>query len=293
MTIVEVAAFTQHPDGGNLAGVVYDPPDSLTDADCQALAAQAGYSETVFVRPASDGLHLRYWTPTEEVPLCGHATIAALGWLFQQGHYPAGALRLTTGAGLLKARIEPDGLVWMQQAAPVLGPILHSVEGLCASLGIQPSQLSPALPPQVVSTGLPDLLVPVDSLATLAQLTPDFTRIEALSQALDTVGYHVVCLTPADPIYTAHCRNFAPRLGIPEEAATGTASGAVLAYLVHQGIVPTGELLRFRQGEALQRLSDIFAKMELGPAGVWVAGYACATRQDHGLDPDHNLSHAL
>ena len=95
------------------------------------------------------------------------------------------------------------------------------------------------LPVQVVSTGLADVLLPVDSGETLAAAIQDEAEVKRLSEELDVVGVHMFCRTPGTQA-VALCRNFAPRYAIPEEAATGTSNGALTYYLYRLGLVEAG-----------------------------------------------------
>ena len=103
---------------------------------------------------------------------------------------------------------------------------------------------------QVVSTGLADVLLPVDSGETLAAAIQDEAEVKRLSEELDVVGVHMFCRTPGTQA-VALCRNFAPRYAIPEEAATGTSNGALTYYLYRLGLVEAGAESRFFQGESM------------------------------------------
>lgn len=273
MNFYIVDAFTEKPFGGNTAGVVVLEPEAAfpDEAVMQQVAAELRYSETAFVRrekppkgaaagPAE--FSVRYFTPRYEVALCGHATIAAFGVLFREGIVPAGAKCINhTLAGDLE--VVPGPQIMMQMAAPQHIQTMHSTELLTtlrkAMGGLQPDALAP-LPVEIISTGLPDLILPVRDSAVLQKLQPDMEALSALSGQLDVVGVHVYALSPEEGS-TTHVRNFAPRCGVPEESATGTANAALTYYLYRQGLIRDGAECAFIQGEAMSRPSRVHTKL--------------------------------
>jgi PhzF family phenazine biosynthesis protein len=250
-------AFTEELFGGNPAGVVLIPageefpPDSIMIRT----AAELRYSETAFVKRLGEkDFHLRYFTPTDEVDLCGHATIASFGVLVEEGLIRSGDFcSLQTKAGSLQVEIR-QGMVFMEMGDPVLlGPV-PDLSALAGALGIFESDFS--MEPAIVSTGLPDILVPVSSRERLLSMKPDFPAMAELSRELSVVGVHAFCLDSNRQV-TAWCRNFAPLYGIDEEAATGTANGALTEYLYQKGILGEEARVRFLQGESMGRPSEI------------------------------------
>ena len=286
MKLFIVDAFTEVPFGGNTAGVVLlEPGAGFPDEEwMRLLAAELRYSETAFVR--RDGaaeFTVRYFTPAGEIDLCGHATIASFGVLFREGFVPAGTRCLNhTRAGDLE--VVASEQVMMQMASPqrvggfedpvLLGDLLTAMGGL------QPEQLGP-WPAETFSTGLPDIILPLLDVATLQALQPDMPLLDALSDRLDVVGVHAFAIGP-DDAYTAHVRNFAPRYGIPEESATGTANAALTGYLYHHRVIGDGARCFFLQGEAMGRPSLIQTTLQLknnipdirvgGPCAIVVKG---------------------
>jgi len=260
-------AFVKHGAGGNVAGVVLKA-EGLSEARLQEIARKAGAPETAFVSASKlADFKLRFFTPSEEVPLCGHATVAAFTLL----SLPPARYRQETGAGLLGVEVMADGRVFMEQNPPSFasGPPRAAV---AAALGLQESSIT--APPEIVSTGLKDLFVELDTLDRLLSLEPDFERLRRLSEGLDVGGLHVFTTDTVEAPSTAHCRNFAPRLGIDEEAATGTSNGALACLLFRQGRLDAARLnnLVFEQGYSLKRPSEILAR--LSPDRVEVGGRA-------------------
>lgn len=273
-------AFTRGGAGGNLAGVVLEA-EGLSDDDMQAAARKTALSETVFLLPsAKAGFKLRFFTPTDEVDLCGHASVAAFHLLRRLGRIGSGALTMETRAGLLRVEVLEGGLVLVEQKPPEFFETVPA-SALSKALGVPASWLAQdGLPAQIVSTGLRDLLVPVAGLKKLKGLRPDREALKTLSWSLDVIGVHAFALETLLPGSTAHARNFAPLYGIDEEAATGTSNGALACYLRRHGRLREDAAV-FEQGDGMGRPCEIRAMLE-GEGGrvtaVRVGGRAGAPR---------------
>lgn len=221
------SAFCKGNAGGNKAGVVLDSTD-LTAADMSTIAKEAGYSETAFLtETGAANYRIRYFTPTAEVPICGHATIASFAVLNQLNKSNRNKYTIETGAGTLHIRIETDGMIFMEQDRP---SFFEKLEPDIFTGCLETEWVSRTLPVQVVSTGLRDIMLPIDSAAHLEALKPDFSAMTELCRKCDVVGIHAFTLTKGAG-QTALCRNFAPRYGINEESATGTSNCALACYL--------------------------------------------------------------
>lgn len=266
-------AFTDTPFAGNPAGVVPEA-DGLTDAEMQKMAREMNCSETAFVL-ASDRaeMRFRYFTPAQEVDLCGHATIATLHVLGQEKGFQGGH-RVETRAGVLTMEVAPDGTSWMEQAAPQWRPYtLTGLEDVAAILGLKPEDLDPRVPLALAYTGLWDLLVPVRNLAALHAARPDLSRLAAHNRALGVASTHLFTFETALEGSTLQARDFSPAVGIPEDPHTGTASGALGAYLVSLGVVAPGRMI-FEQGWTVERPGLIHVEVSPGAQGVRVGGRA-------------------
>ncbi len=262
-----VDAFSDVPFGGNPAGVVLlEAKEFPKDDLMQQVAAELRYSETAFVqRIGETEFKVRYFTPCGEVDLCGHATIATFGMLYQMGFLADDTLCLNhTLAGDLKVRVGKK--VMMEMAKPQVIPVKIDVERLHHIMG---AVASVDLPVQVVSTGLPDIMMPVASIEELNSLSPDMDALAQLSKELAVTGIHAFALS--DDGYTAHVRNFGPLYGIPEESATGTANAALTHYLRHNGLIGCPAECRFMQGEAMGRPSVVETSL-LNDGTIWVGG---------------------
>ena len=193
-----------------------------------AIAKGLGYSETAFLMESNlADFKIRYFTPTEEVPLCGHATIATFSILNSLGELGKDAYTIETKAGILNIRIEKAGMIFMEQNRPTYFEALKpDIFAGC----LEDRFIDTTLPIQIVSTGLKDIMLPVDSKDHLDMLNPNFSNMASLCHDQDVVGIHAFALTSSAET-TAVCRNFAPRYGIDEESATGTSSCALACYL--------------------------------------------------------------
>lgn len=302
-----VDAFADEPLAGNVAGFVPNAT-GLSDDQMQRIAAELGASETAFLcrgddtgeadptaltdqtdrnvpNAASDPSddadeRIRYFTPTTEVDLCGHATIAAYGALFAEGAIDAGDRTLRTTVGDLDVTVDDDGTVWMGQNPPTVEVIDPEqtdrtsgdeppldADRLGDALGIDPAAMRDVgadLPVAVADTGLPWLVVPVNFLERLGEAEPDMAAVEAICAAQDVAGVYAFTFDALDPDSTLHGRAFAPAVGVPEDPVTGTASGAVGAYLREVGAFDGDfpDELRFEQGHFVDRPGYVRVRVE-------------------------------
>lgn len=264
-----VDAFTREAFGGNPAGVVLLDQDFPDERLMTQVAAELRYSETAFVQHnGSKEYTVRYFTPTGEVDLCGHATISTFGVLREQGLLADGDVCLNhTLAGDLEVAIGEQ--VMMQMATPKVVDRQVDADRLHRIMDPTAAIRWPDSPIEIVSTGLPDIILPMASVEDLNGMRPDMEALSAISQELKVVGTHAFALT--DDGYTAHVRNFGPLYGIPEESATGTANAALTHYLRRRGLIAAGDRCRFMQGEAMGRPSVIMTVLK--PDGsIWVGG---------------------
>ncbi|MGF7060624.1 PhzF family phenazine biosynthesis protein [Brassicibacter mesophilus] len=270
--IYQVDAFTEKPFGGNPAGVVPDAR-GLSELHMQRIANEMNLSETAFViEKDSRNYEVRFFTPKCEVDLCGHATIATFYVLAQKGYIrniDNGVITVhqLTKAGKLPVEIYfKDGnveKVMMYQGTPCSFGVVNDTASLASILGISSDNIGvngATLCPEIVSTGLADIIVPVRSKAVLDSIDIDFRKLEEFSVKYNALGAHVFCFDE-DSDSTVFCRNFAPAVGINEEAATGTSNGALIHYLKKNNLISRDEMLA-KQGQALNRPSDIFCQIE-------------------------------
>ncbi len=285
--IYTVDVFTNTPYKGNAAGVVTNA-DGLSDDQMQSLARELNLSETAFVLQPDGNDHdvrLRFFTPTREVPVCGHATIAAHATRARELWLMHAKVRQKTAAGINEITINKDDRgyrIGMQQ--PFLGasePLDDSTRDIVLdALGIAPSDLDSRFPVQVINTGHSKLMIGLRSRSLLDNLNPDQHALLGVNEHIGSGGYFLFTTETPEPSLLSHCRMFAPQLGIPEDPVTGMANGALGAYLaLHEYLPISGNRAVFysRQGEAMGRPGEVRVEVEVSgkaPVRVTISGYA-------------------
>lgn len=210
LPLFQIDAFTNHLFGGNPAAVVL-LESWLPDKVLAAIAAENNLAETAFVIPGSDEIPLRWFTPTVEVDLCGHATLAAAHVLFRYFTPSANQLTFVTRSGNLVVTADTDRLTLDFPARP--GVSVEVSEQLVSALGARPREVFLAR----------DLLAILDCESDVKNLQPDFARIAALD------AFAVIVSAPGETVDFVS-RFFAPGAGIPEDPVTGSAHCTLVPY---------------------------------------------------------------
>jgi trans-2,3-dihydro-3-hydroxyanthranilate isomerase len=266
-----VDAFTDRPLAGNAAGVVTSA-DGLDAATMQAIAREVNLSETAFVsRSERADFRVRFFTPTTEIPLAGHPTIATMHALVEDGRIRLSGRRTRVtqelNVGVLPVDLDADDegrltRVWMTQMPPEFLRT-YDVTPYAEALGIPSAGIEADYPLQTVSTGTPQLMFPVRSLHVLERLKPNMQKLIDLAAAGDYFSLHV--FTPEggyDRAAKAHARHFAPKAGIAEDPVTGSASGAMGAYLAHFGLVSVPGSFMVEQGHIMGRPGTVYIELD-------------------------------
>lgn len=272
MKVYVMDSFSDRIFGGNQAGVVL-ADKALEPAVMQQVAAELKHSETAFVWQTEEGNRLRYFTPAGEVDLCGHATVAVFALLRRLGRIEDGTHKALTRAGALEIEVSGE-TVWMDMAPPKTLGILpeESWEELYGAYGLTLEDRPADLPPEIVSTGLADIMMPVRDHETLLRAVQDERTVTELSRRFDVTGVHMFCLGEE----AVYCSNFAPLYDIPEECATGTSNGALTYYLYERSLVEPERENLFLQGEHMDRPSRILSRLTVqdGVVRVRIGGQA-------------------
>lgn len=257
--IVYIDAFTRIPLTGNPCGVLPDA-SGLSDGEMQAIACETNLSETAFVLPSERAdFRARYFTPRRELPFAGHPTIATAFLLAEEGLVKLdGAvahLRLELGIGVIPVEIQardgarPDYVVMTQQK-PAFGLTFTAAETApCFSLDV--SDLLPEPFSQVVSTGVPFLIVPARDVETLRKVQMQREPLAALCARAGVHAAFMFCLGGYTGEADTAARFFDPQ-GTSEDPYTGSATGCLGAYVVQHGLRP-GPHLVAEQGHPLGR----------------------------------------
>jgi len=270
--------FTDMPFGGNPVAVV---PDALglSNRELQQIAREMNHSETVFVFPPTDSaaaVKIRIFTPTREIPFAGHPV---LGTFFVLGKLdrlplkePVTRVCHECSIGIFPVELhvlkgEILRVVMSQPKPQFLGAVeqMKDLFEVATALGLSKDLITRTkLPVEVVSTGLPVLIVPVRTLTAVRSIVPDIVAINDLCARYGAEGIMVFTTVTVEEFSDVHTRMFAPSIGILEDPATGSASGALGAYLVHNGVVevgPTTEIIA-EQGYEIERPSRIVIQVE-------------------------------
>jgi len=265
--IYQIDAFTKERFSGNPAGVVVNA-DGLTDAQMQQIAKELNNSETAFLFSPddnnADGL-IRYFTPTSEVPICGHATIAAMYAKAIEYNLNACILRYKTKVGTLPFEIvkkNEDYQIIMTQGKFELSPIFDpaTTQQILSALGLHYNDIDERCPVQIASTGHSKVMIGIKSREKLNNLTPDYNSLIDLSKQINCYGYFVFTFDSDDDDVLTYGRMFAPAIGINEDPVTGNANGPLGGYLIQNKIVDFKDsLFEFngKQGEKINRLGMI------------------------------------
>ncbi len=274
-----VDAFSDKPFGGNPAGVVLlGTEDYPAEELMLKIAAELRYSETVFIQTNSSCEYTaRYFTPSSEVDLCGHATVAAFHLMHHEG-IANGKCILHTMAGDIM--VDAAERVMMQMATPRIASTLdgNDIAETYRAVGIENYQ--PMMPVQTAYSGLIDIMLPIADVATLNALQPDMKAVCELTRRLEVVSIHAFAFSSDN--HTAHVRDFAPLYGIDEEAATGTANAALTHYLQQNGCLGATAECTFLQGETMGRPSVVATRLD-ADGRIYVGGTAAIVAEGNLL----------
>lgn len=240
--------FTDRLFGGNQLAVFLDGR-GLEPRDMQAIANEMAFSESTFIFPAEEpgtDIRMRIFTPAEELPMAGHPTIGSTFALAHSGMIRPDRKRIVFGLGIGPTPVsltwKDKGLTfaWMTQRTPTFGEAISDRAGAAAALGLSPAAVtSTGLPVQVVSCGVPFLFVPLATRRAVDTAAVDRAALTTFLKSAGDGAHGVFVFSPergrdkAD----AYSRMFAPDRGIPEDPATGGASGPLGCYLVRHNVV--------------------------------------------------------
>ena len=240
----QVDAFTHAPLGGNPCAVVFDA-DALDPATMQAIAREMNLSETAFVlRSDVADVRARYFTPAEEIPLAGHPTIATIFALAETGRIAltgdVTTITLQLQAGVIPVAIHAAGGRAQHVVRTQLPPkFLRTYEpaDVLPAFGLTPADALPGAPIQTVSTGTPQLFVPLRDHDALRRIELNLGASARLKATGDFFSIHLFCLGGATESGDTFARHFAPPPDFGEDPFTGSATGGMAAYLWRYGLL--------------------------------------------------------
>ena len=290
--VIHLDVFTTKPGKGNPAGIVLSD-EGIDQGTMQQVAARTGFSDTAFVSPSSVAdFRIRYFSPSREVALCGHATIAAAVALRNSasrvGSPTLRKFTLETNAGTLPIEFATarDGspMVSMTQARSEMRTFKGSRDRLVSSLGISVSDLSSDLPVVYGYTGRWTLVVPVRGLDVMARMSPRPEQFASAMSDFPETSVHPFSLESVGRGVHMHERHFsAPSSGTVEDPVTGTASG-VLGVFYREFVNDRwdeSKPLLVEQGLEIGRegLVHVWAVKDLNRYAVRIAGTACVVEE--------------
>ena len=249
--------------------------DTLDDEKIQAFAAEIGFSETTFVEGRSaDGWDVRIFTPETGIPFAGHPTIGTARVVREhvaEGRPDRVVLDLDVGEVPVEVR-ERDGrdALWMTQQPPEFGPELPRA-ALADVLSVDVAALDAGSPVQIVSTGLPTIVVPLASRAALTGIELDRDAYRAVTGDREAKNVLAFCRDPRSDDNDLTARVFAPFDGVPEDPATGSSNGCLAAYLVRHRVLGAGGIdVRVEQGHGMGRPSLLQLRARATDGGIRV-----------------------
>ena len=278
---LQLDVFTDHLFGGNQLAVFPDGRGLSSDT-MQAIAKEMNLSETTFVLPSGENdetgtdMRVRIFTPGAELPMAGHPTIGTTFALARTGVIAPERDRIVFGLGIGATPVTMTwvdrelSFAWMTQSLPVFSEPIADRACVAAMLGLPAAAIADAVPVQVVSCGLPYVLVPLVTRAAVDSAVLDPAAYDRLigGLSLDANGVFLFSTEPAADEASAYSRMFAPAIGVHEDPATGSASGPLGCYLVRHHLVSrelAGAMLSL-QGVKMGRPSHVH--MSIGVEGT-------------------------
>lgn len=269
-----VDVFANKPFGGNPLAV-FPEAEGLSSKEMQLLAMEMNLSETTFVLPPSKGsgadFRVRIFVPDMEIPYAGHPTLGTFYVLAREGRIklrePVTTVRMEVKAGVMPVEIHSSGgritKVVTVQNKPQFGAVFKDVRTIAEAISVKESDIdTKRAPPQVVSTGLPWLMVLVKSRTAVESAGGNVAAFAEVKKKLPQrfADIYVTCLDPLDKGSTTHSRGLSlVARNIVEDPATGSASGCLGAFLVAKRLVPVERVTRIinEQGYEIGRPSKI------------------------------------
>lgn len=271
---MQVDAFTTLKLGGNPCAILFDT-DDLDDGSMLAIAREMNLSETSFVHESLRAdFGARYFTPGGEIPLAGHPTVATVHALVESGRLILDGERteitLELQAGLIPVEIiiEQDKIqrIVMTQNKPIFMRKYDPAQ-VMPLFGLKKEDLYSDAVIQTVSTGTPQLMVPLQDLETLKQINLDIQGFSVLHAQGDFFSAHLFCTNGITPEGGTFARHFAPPPDIIEDPFTGSATGGMAAYLWYYGLIDQSTFIA-EQGHWLNRPGRAYVEIIGSPEDI-------------------------
>ncbi|MEG5160015.1 PhzF family phenazine biosynthesis protein [Microcoleus sp. AT3-A2] len=260
--IVDVFAESKYA-GNQLAVFCGAEVAELSEAQMLLIAREINYSETTFIRspdPRDGGYDVRIFTPKKELPFAGHPTLGTAFVLQQEIiREKVDRVILNLAVGQIPVTFnyhnESADILWMRQNPPSFGQVL-SAETLANVLNLAPDEIDSNFPIQEVSTGVPFIIVPLKTLASLKKAQVNLDKYFELVDTMEAKEILIFCPETYSDLNDLNVRVFAHSLGIPEDPATGSANGCLAGYLVEHDYYEEAKIdVRVEQGYEIDRPS--------------------------------------
>ena len=273
--IFQIDAFTDNSFEGNSAGVMF--AENFSPELMQKIAREMNVAETAFLSSSDKAdYQLRWFTPAVEVQLCGHATIASLHFLYENGRMKDNSsVKFETKSGILTCGMK-DGWYYMQIPIYEIDEFSGCKEEIIDAVGVERTSVSDETPFIILDNG--NLYFRVDSLMTLQSLKPDFKKLKKLTEDKhEFEGVVVYSLETIDDSSFAHSRYFVPYYGIDEDPVTGSTNGPMLMVFRKLGFVDAEAenlALVFEQGDTMGRRGRVKVSYNKPDNQLYISGKA-------------------
>lgn len=265
-----VDVFADRRYGGNQLAVIEDAASLETD-EMQRIAREFDFSETTFIEssdPEARRHEVRIFTPEAEIPFAGHPTLGTAFVLLERfASDQAAGVTLQLEVGEVPVRVEGDDqgrTLWMEQPAPSFRQ-RFSPAAVAPVLGLEPAAIHETWPIQSVSTGLPTVIVPLESGEALREISVDRRAYDEFVAGHDAKNILTFSPESRRAEHDLAVRVFAPFYGVPEDPATGSSNGCLAAYLVeHRCLGSEGVDIRVGQGYEMGRPSTLQLRGDRG-----------------------------
>lgn len=294
LSIKQIDAFTAKPFCGNPAGVINEA-DLLTPELMQQIAGEMNLSETGFIstnHTADSKYRINFFTPTHEVDMSGHVTIAACFSLIEDGYIELGpgvtsvSIQTKNGPVSLDVYFTPRDeypleesdqedvitltgknqgklkKIMLNQTIKELKTSSVPIHDIARILGVEKSEIvNTGLPLEIVSSGLDQLMIPINRKETILDLKPDLIKLGMMNRTYNIDTNHIFTTDTFHQDCISYARHFAPAVGMWEDPATGTAAAGLGTYLRRHGIISSGNMI-MEQGKDIDALARIMVEVD-------------------------------
>jgi len=272
-----LSSFVSKRGGGNKAAVVFDDY-GMSDEQMLKLAKNNNFSETAFIdfnRSDVNKYNIRYFTPEEEVDICGHAALASFHLLKQLGYIRDDIAYHRTKAGDLKVLLEKDAILVQMKRPEVVMQLSKDIIMRIADISENEIITNENGMIDVISTGLKDIILEVKGIEALRKMKVLKDRMIEVCSEYNLIGMHVVSRETIEKESDFCCRNFAPAVGIDEESATGTSNASLLYYIIRNDRkFEYDKIYKVEQGYFMNSPSNIYVKADRSTGSIFVGGIA-------------------